>query len=81
MTSWVLYIVECNDGSLYTGITTDLDKRLKRHNEGRATKYTRDRKPVRLVYKEIFNTESLARRREIEVKKLSRQNKLKLIQS
>ena len=72
MTSWVLYIVECNDGSLYTGITTDLDKRLKRHNEGRATKYTRDRKPVRLVYKEIFNTESLARRREIEVKKLSR---------
>ena len=76
---WILYIIQCRDGSLYTGITTDLEKRLKRHNEGRASKYTRVKRPVKLIYKEIYHTESSARIREIEIKKLSRQSKLKLI--
>ncbi|MDP3804858.1 MAG: GIY-YIG nuclease family protein [Candidatus Omnitrophota bacterium] len=79
MTNWTLYILRCKDGSLYTGITTDIDKRLKRHNEGRASKYTRAKKPVKLVYAEIFDNESSARKREAEIKKLSHENKLKLI--
>ncbi|MDP3804718.1 MAG: GIY-YIG nuclease family protein, partial [Candidatus Omnitrophota bacterium] len=64
----------------YTGITTDLRKRLKCHNEGLATKYTRPRRPVKLVYSEVLGTESLARKREAAIKKLSRQSKLELIQ-
>jgi len=80
MSKWQLYIVECNDGSLYTGITTDLDKRIKRHNEGRATKYTRGRKPVRLAYSENLASESYARRKEATIKRLSRKNKLEYIQ-
>ena len=79
MSNWTLYILECNDGSLYTGITTDLNKRIKHHNEGRATKYTRGRKPVKLVYSKFFNNESSARKKEIAIKKLSRKDKLKLI--
>ena len=79
MSEWTLYIIECRDGSLYTGITTDLKKRLKRHNEGKATKYTRARKPVKLVYSEEMSSESLARKREAEIKNMSRTNKLKLI--
>ena len=81
MRQWTLYIVKCKDSSLYTGITTDLEKRIKRHNKGKATKYTRARKPVKLVYRETLDSESLARKREIAVKKLSRVNKLKLIQN
>jgi putative endonuclease len=80
MSIWTLYILQCNDGSLYTGITTDLQKRLKRHNQGCAAKYTRPRRPVKLVYSEVLGTESLARKREAEIKKLSRQSKLELIQ-
>ena len=64
---------------MYTGITTDLDKRIKRHNEGRAAKYTRSRKPVRLVYTEKCDNESCARSREAEIKKMSREKKLELI--
>ena len=79
MNGWVLYILRCRDGSLYTGITTDLAKRLKRHNEGKASKYTRSKIPVKLVHKENFSDETSARRREIAIKKLSRQDKLKLI--
>ncbi|MFA5388526.1 MAG: GIY-YIG nuclease family protein [Candidatus Omnitrophota bacterium] len=79
MTQWILYILKCADGSLYTGITTDLKQRLKRHNQGRACKYTRSRKPVKVVYSEVFNNESSVRKREIEIKKLSRINKLRLI--
>ena len=79
MKQWTLYIVKCSDGSLYTGITTDLEKRIKRHNEGRASRYTRGRKPVTLKYNEIFENESLARKREIEIKKLSRENKLRMV--
>lgn len=79
MGNWSLYIVCCRDGSLYTGITTDLEKRLKRHNEGRAAKYTRARKPVKLVYTEACDGESQAKKREAEIKKMSRLEKLKLI--
>lgn len=79
MSNWTLYIVECKDGSLYTGITTNLEKRIRRHNEGRTTKYTRGRKPVKLVYSKFFDSESSARKKEIEIKKLSRKDKLKLI--
>jgi putative endonuclease len=79
MQDWVLYIIQCKDASLYTGITTDIDKRIKRHNEGRATKYTRIRKPVKLVYTELCDTECKARQREIEVKKFPRKKKFELI--
>ena len=79
MNNWILYILKCKDSSLYTGITTDLEKRLKRHNEGRACKYTKKRKPVKLIYKEVCASESTARKRERAIKKLSRVNKLRLI--
>ncbi len=66
---------------MYTGITTDLEKRLKRHNEGRAAKYTRARKPVKLVYIESCINKSAALKREIDIKKLSHDKKVELIQS
>ncbi|MBR6223193.1 MAG: GIY-YIG nuclease family protein [Lachnospiraceae bacterium] len=73
------YILECADGSLYTGWTNDLDKRLKAHNEGTASKCTRAKRPVRLVYYEEFETKSEAMKREAAIKKLSRIQKLRLI--
>lgn len=76
----MLYIIKCHDDSLYTGITTDLDKRLRLHNEGKASKYTRTRLPVKVVHKEVFSNESLARKREIEIKGLTRADKFKLTQ-
>jgi putative endonuclease len=79
MPTWTLYILECSDHSLYTGITTDLDKRLKRHNEGKASKYTRSKRPVKLVYEEVFRDGTAARKREAAIKALSRQDKLNLI--
>ncbi|NQU95718.1 MAG: GIY-YIG nuclease family protein [Candidatus Omnitrophica bacterium] len=79
MKKWFLYIVKCKDSSLYTGITTNLEKRVKRHNEGMATKYTRGRKPVKLVYSKACSNESSARKKEIELKKLPRKKKLELI--
>jgi len=79
MATWTLYILKCSDSSLYTGITTDLDKRLKWHGEGKASKYTRSKRPVRLVHTETFSDESSVRKREAEVKNLSRQDKLKLL--
>jgi len=79
MSAWSLYILECKDSSLYTGITTDLPKRLKRHNQGSACRYTSIRRPVKVVYSELLSSESLAKKREIEVKKLSRENKIRLI--
>ena len=79
MSKWILYILRCKDQSLYAGITTDLAKRLKRHNDGKATKYTRGRRPVKLVYSEKQSSESQARTREAEVKKLSKKDKLKIL--
>ncbi|MEM5770653.1 MAG: GIY-YIG nuclease family protein [Bacillota bacterium] len=74
------YIVECADGSLYTGWTTELEKRLQAHNRGAGAKYTSGRTPVRLVYFEKHPDESAARRRECAIKKLSRRQKLALCQ-
>ncbi len=73
------YILECADGTLYCGWTTDLEKRVMKHNAGRGAKYTRSRLPVRLVYYEAFETKEEAMRREWNIKQLSREEKRKLI--
>ena len=75
-----IYIVQCSDGTLYTGWTNDLDKRMKAHNEGRGAKYTRARRPVELVYSETFETKEEALRREHAIKRMTRAQKIKLIE-
>lgn len=74
-----VYILECADKSLYTGWTVNLDNRLKKHNEGKASKYTRTRLPVKLVYYETYESKIDAQKREWNIKKLSRREKLVLI--
>lgn len=74
-----VYIIKCIDDTLYTGYTTDLARRMKRHNDGLASKYTRGRTPVELVYYEVLGTKSDAMKREIAIKKLSKSKKLELI--
>jgi predicted GIY-YIG superfamily endonuclease len=76
---WLVYILRCGDGSLYTGITNDLTKRLKTHAAGKASRYTRSRLPVTLVYKEGRRSKSSALKREAAIKKLPRKAKLQLI--
>ena len=78
---WYLYILRCRDGSLYTGITTDVERRLEAHRCGKGAKYTRGRGPLELVYREQCGDHSDALRREIEIKRLSREEKLKMIQN
>ncbi len=73
------YIVECSDGSLYTGWTNDLDRRVKAHNNKKGAKYTKSRTPVTLVYHETFDTKQEAQKREYAIKQLSRQQKIQLI--
>ena len=73
------YMVECNDGSLYTGWTKDLERRLRAHNARKCAKYTKSRTPVKLVYYEHFDTKEEAMRREYEVKELTRKEKIALI--
>ena len=73
------YIVECSDHTLYTGWTNDLDKRIEAHNTGKGAKYTKTRRPVRLVYFETFATKEEAMSREYHIKRMSRQEKIKLI--
>lgn len=74
------YIVECADGTLYTGWTNCLEKRMKAHNEGKAgAKYTRAKRPVKLVYYEGFSTREEAMSREYRIKQLSREKKLELM--
>jgi len=73
------YILRCSDGTLYTGWTNDLEARLKAHNAGTASKYTRVRRPVELVYSEEFETKELAMSREWHIKQLTRAQKLRLI--
>lgn len=75
------YMIQCRDGSLYTGWTNDLEKRLTAHNNGTGAKYTRGRRPVTLVYAECFETKQEAMQREYYIKRLSREDKLKLIKS
>jgi putative endonuclease len=81
MTSlFFVYILKCSDNSLYTGYTDSLEKRLKKHNEGKASKYTRSRLPVSIVYSEDHPDKSSAMKKEIWIKSLSREDKIKLIQ-
>jgi putative endonuclease len=75
---WFLYIVECNDGSLYTGITNDILKRVQKHNDGKGASYTRTRRPVKLLYYESCANRSAALIRECAVKSLPRDKKLEL---
>ena len=73
------YMLLCEDQTLYTGWTNDLEKRLKTHNSGQGAKYTRCRLPVKLVYSEFFDTKEEAMKREGAIKKLSRRKKVELI--
>ena len=80
MKSWFIYILKCADNTLYTGSTNDLEKRVKVHNEGKtAAKYTRARRPVKMVYSEEFKTKSKALKREWEIKKMEREKKIEII--
>lgn len=79
-TNWYLYILRCGDGTLYTGITTDVEKRLETHRLGKGAKYTRGRSPLELTYQEECGSHSEALKREAAVKKLSREQKEILIQ-
>lgn len=76
---WSVYIVRCRDGSLYTGIAIDVEKRVAKHNAGTGAKYTRSRRPVVLVWREQVESESSARVREIQLKRLSKSQKEKLL--
>lgn len=78
--TWYLYILRCGDGSLYTGITTDVDRRLEAHRSGHGAKYTRGRGPLTLLYREVCGSHSDALKREPAVKQLSRAEKEALIQ-
>lgn len=77
---WLLYMVECRDGSLYTGITNDLERRLSQHNDGTAARYTRSRRPVQLRYREVCENRSDALVRECAVRLLSPKEKWALIE-
>ncbi|MFT3883188.1 MAG: GIY-YIG nuclease family protein [Gemmatales bacterium] len=77
--SWYVYLLRCSDGTLYTGITKDLTRRCEQHNRGTASKYTRSRRPVKLVYHEPQRTQSLALKRELAIKAMTRKQKLELI--
>lgn len=78
--SWYVYVLQCADSSYYTGITTDLVRRLEEHNEGAlGARYTRARRPVEMVYSESAENRAEATRREIAIKKLTRKQKVELI--
>lgn len=76
---WIVYMLRCADGTLYTGITDQLERRLQAHNEGRGAKYTRGRGPVEMVYRESCTDKSAALRREYAIKQLPRSKKLELL--
>ena len=77
--TWKLYILRCADNTLYTGITTDVEKRFKAHSSGKGAKYTRGRGPLELVYREECGDHSTALKRELEIKALTREEKELLI--
>jgi predicted GIY-YIG superfamily endonuclease len=79
MARWFVYIVRCRDGSLYTGISTDVDQRVATHNAGRGARYTRPRLPVTVVHVEHKRSRSTALRREAAIKALSRAEKLSML--
>tara|TARA_Y100001970_G_scaffold37959_1_gene46875 strand:+ start:8225 stop:8476 length:252 start_codon:yes stop_codon:yes gene_type:complete len=77
--SWFVYILLCKDSTFYTGVTNDIKKRILAHENGKGAKYTKGRGPFKLLYKRAFETQSLALKEEIRIKKLSKIQKLKLI--
>jgi predicted GIY-YIG superfamily endonuclease len=76
---WFVYVVRCGDGSLYTGIAVDVEARVSVHNDGRGARYTRSRRPVKLVYVERRRSRSSALKRELAIKALERLEKLALV--
>lgn len=78
--AWTVYMLRCGDGSLYTGCTNNLSRRLAAHQSGKGAKYTRSRPPVELVYQEAAADKSAALRRETAIKRLERREKLALIE-
>lgn len=76
---WFVYMLRCADGSLYTGITNDMGRRWRQHNDGTASRYTRSRRPTCLVYQEVQPSRSAALKREAAIKALSRRQKMALI--
>ena len=76
--SWFVYILRCGDSTLYTGVTDDVQRRFEKHCSGKGAKYTRGRGPLSLVYMQELPDKSCALKREIEIKRLSREKKLKL---
>lgn len=79
--AWTLYILECKDGTLYTGITDDLQRRITAHTAGKGAKYTRGRGPFKLRYTELCESRSHASRRELQVKHMARDEKIHLCAS
>ncbi len=76
---WFLYVVKCQDTSLYTGITTDISRRIREHNAKKGAFYTKNKIPVELVYQEALPSQSEARKREAAIKRLTRKEKLDLV--
>jgi putative endonuclease len=79
MVIWQVYIIICSDNSLYTGITTDIERRFRQHKEGRGAKYFRGRQPLQVVYLENDHCRSSASRREVQIKAMNRTDKALLV--
>ena len=75
---WYIYIIECRDKTIYTGVTNNLSRRINDHNKGNGCRYTRFRWPVKLIHSEELSTQSEAQKREARIKSLTREKKLKL---
>jgi putative endonuclease len=80
MDAWVVYILECKDKTLYTGITNNLERRIQQHESGQGAKYTKGRGPFRLVYTQECECKNLALQREYQIKQLTRNEKLALVE-
>jgi UV DNA damage endonuclease len=76
---WFVYILRCADGSLYTGVTKDVKRRCRQHNTGIASRYTRSRRPTKLVWQEVQTSQSSALKRETAIKAMTRRDKLAMI--
>ena len=76
---WSVYIIECRDGRLYTGISNDVERRVAEHNKGRGCRFTKFRYPVKLVYREECGTKSAVRKRELKIQSFTRLQKFELI--
>lgn len=77
--SWYVYMLRCGDGSLYTGISNNVEERVKKHNAGKGAAYTRSHLPVELVWQEKAKSESVAKKREAQIKRLPRSEKLTML--